>query len=512
MFFEFTDRMRRRLKYPVCVFTVFSIIFMLFFMHMGSVEVFADGRENDAGFASPGDMTMCMEIPGNSSVATASDPEFLPQDAPVIQGSSAMVMDMDDNTILYEKSVQERYVPGGLVKLVSAFTFCKTGNPDAEITATENDAKDENSILNILPGESFRAVDLMDAMVISGGAEASVLLAKGSAGSEKRFVREMNQAAEAAGAENSSFSDASGYSRDSYTTSYDMCRILQQAYSYDTFRNAVDQAYIKIPATNLSGARELWSQNRMLYLQDDAYYQFSRGGRLGVGDGGTYNFCSFAEKEGRQLVLALFGEPSADQCFQDAELLFDFSFQNYKIAHPLSGYAFQNVQEQSKNDVLQNFLRLTSSEQPFYDWNRNFGIYARSFVSDSDFEIQFRKKDSSEIEENNRFAGDFYIFYDGQEIAETPVYVKINTAASETNADEKNFTSDKDNIFQKIVVILILILLAGILILGVLLIVMKKKKNQWKKVKIHYHPSGKNVRVISYEEDQETEPENEKKS
>lgn len=88
-----------------------------------------------------------------------------------------------------------------------------------------------------LPGEQVRAIDLLYGAMLPSGAECCIALADHIAGSERDFVKLMNQKAEAIGMNNTHFENATGlHDENHYTTVEDLAVLLMNALRNDTFR------------------------------------------------------------------------------------------------------------------------------------------------------------------------------------------------------------------------------------------------------------------------------------
>lgn len=87
----------------------------------------------------------------------------------------------------------------------------------------------------------------------------------------------MNQKAAELGMENTHFVNPSGlHDPEHYTTAYDIYLMAHAAMQYETFRTIVSTARYVVPATNMSGERNLYTTNALIDNWRIAGYTYSK--------------------------------------------------------------------------------------------------------------------------------------------------------------------------------------------------------------------------------------------
>jgi D-alanyl-D-alanine carboxypeptidase (penicillin-binding protein 5/6) len=96
-------------------------------------------------------------------------------------------------------------------------------------------------------GEQLTERQLLEALLIPSGNNIAWMLAAGVAGSETRFIAEMNAKARALGMDHTTYTDPSGFDPDTVSTAADQLRVLQRAMRFTVFRQIVSMASVTLP-------------------------------------------------------------------------------------------------------------------------------------------------------------------------------------------------------------------------------------------------------------------------
>ncbi|HUA48220.1 MAG TPA: hypothetical protein VMA77_23480 [Solirubrobacteraceae bacterium] len=117
----------------------------------------------------------------------------------------------------------------------------------AEAQAVAGDRADGESVVAVAPGEQLTERQLLEGLLIPSGNNIAELLATTVAGSETRFVAEMNAQARALGMDHTIYTDPSGFDPGTVSTAADQLRVFQQAMRFPTFRQIVSMASVTLP-------------------------------------------------------------------------------------------------------------------------------------------------------------------------------------------------------------------------------------------------------------------------
>ncbi len=96
-------------------------------------------------------------------------------------------------------------------------------------------------------GEQLTERQLLEALLIPSGNNIARMLAARVAGSETRFVAEMNAEARALGMDHTIYTDPSGFDPSTVSTAADQLRVFQRAMRFPVFRQIVSMASVTLP-------------------------------------------------------------------------------------------------------------------------------------------------------------------------------------------------------------------------------------------------------------------------
>ena len=135
----------------------------------------------------------------------------------------------------------ERYPLSGAQ---DGFTITVTA---AQAQAEAQDAAQDQSVVAVQAGEQLTERQLLEALLIPSGNNIARMLAAQVAGSETRFVAEMNAEARALGMDHTTYTDPSGFDPSTVSTAADQLRVFQQAMRFPVFRQIVSMASVTLP-------------------------------------------------------------------------------------------------------------------------------------------------------------------------------------------------------------------------------------------------------------------------
>ena len=181
-------------------------------------------------------------------------------DAPAVQwplrGQAAFVLGNGRAAV----SPHERPAPiASLAKVMSAYVtleryplsgaqdgFTITVTP-AQAEAVAQDAAQRQSVVAVQPGEQMTERQLLEALLVPSGNNIAQMIATRVAGSETRFIAEMNADARALGMDHTIYTDPSGFDPGTVSTAADQLRVFRRAMSFPVFRQIVSMASVTLP-------------------------------------------------------------------------------------------------------------------------------------------------------------------------------------------------------------------------------------------------------------------------
>ncbi len=229
--------------------------------------------------------------------------------------------------------------------MVALLTIEKFKNLDEKVTSKESAYKGIGSLssANIRKGEELTVKDLLYALMLSSSNEAANILAEAISGDIPTFVELMNKRAKELGANTTLFTNATGiYDEDSYTTSRDAAVITKFAINFESFMEISNATIYKIPKTNLSAERTLYTNNQIILKSSPFYVSYVKGIKTATSVEAGYSLISVADKkigkkEERMLAIVLgcpknTGGTTMANAFNDTKVLYSWVYSTYKLS------------------------------------------------------------------------------------------------------------------------------------------------------------------------------------
>ena len=254
---------------------------------------------------------------------------------------SALLYDLQSDTIIFGKNMDESLNPAGLVKIMTGLVIAEQCSMDELVTIRQEVLdllSSSNRSLDFQDGEVIPVGDLMYAILVEAANEAAVIAAVHVSGSEEAFVEEMNRYAEELGCTGTHFANVHGLHDDSQkSTARDMAKILMTAIKNEAFWEPFSTYVVRIPATNLGPERKL-SSGSFVFNQNLGSNHFDKrvtGSRTGTTINGERSIVLTAEYNDVELISIVMGSVSEINpngragFYKEARVLLDIGFNEY---------------------------------------------------------------------------------------------------------------------------------------------------------------------------------------
>jgi len=147
-----------------------------------------------------------------------------------VNADSAIIVDIGNGDVLFEKNADKRLQPASTVKVMTAVLALENKPGNAVIIPTDSVKKVEPTNIGLKPGIRYMLKDLISSILIKSANDSAVAIAEGVSGTEAGFVKLMNDKAQKIGMANTHFTSASGLPSnprsEQYTTSRDLSRMM----------------------------------------------------------------------------------------------------------------------------------------------------------------------------------------------------------------------------------------------------------------------------------------------
>ncbi|MDP8230311.1 MAG: D-alanyl-D-alanine carboxypeptidase family protein [Candidatus Gorgyraea atricola] len=195
-----------------------------------------------------------------------------------ISAESAVLMSPIMKRIVYSKNPNLRLSPASTTKIMTAIVVLKNSSLDKEVTVSKRAASMEPSKVYIKKDEIYLTGDLLKALLLNSGNDASVALAENVAGSEEEFVEMMNKAAKGIGAKNTHFKTSNGLPAEGqYSTAYDLALIVREAMRHEEIVEIMKKKTDQIKEVRTGRVIKLRSHNKSLW-KDTPYKMLGKTG------------------------------------------------------------------------------------------------------------------------------------------------------------------------------------------------------------------------------------------
>ncbi|MEW9094438.1 MAG: D-alanyl-D-alanine carboxypeptidase [Clostridiaceae bacterium] len=260
-----------------------------------------------------------------------------------LYSSNAILINLDDNQILLDKSSDERIYPASLTKIMTAIVAIEN-LPDLHemIYLPENIFKklysEGASMAGFLPNEKVEAIDLIYGVLLPSGAESCIGLADAIAGSERKYVKLMNEKAKELGMKNTHFTNSTGlHHRNHYSTVNDIAKLLEYALQNDTFREVFTSKRHSTKATNLHPDGITFHSTMFKHMSTkEVNNGIIQGGKTGYTEEAKLCLASLAKIDGKEYILVTAnaeGNPQTEQFnISDAFSVYNQIFENSAVS------------------------------------------------------------------------------------------------------------------------------------------------------------------------------------
>jgi D-alanyl-D-alanine carboxypeptidase (penicillin-binding protein 5/6) len=179
----------------------------------------------------------------------AHNPELVapaPMSAP-----SILAIDVDTESILFEKNSYTKRSIASLTKLMTAYIILKENDPSEIVTVSANAAGAEGSRMGLQSGEKISIKNLLYGLFIESGNDAALALAENNAGSEEAFIQKMNEEAKNLGLENTHYANTTGLDNDAaYSTAHDLLVLSAHLINDPSVREIVNHSTAEVQGEN----------------------------------------------------------------------------------------------------------------------------------------------------------------------------------------------------------------------------------------------------------------------
>lgn len=232
---------------------------------------------------------------------------------------AGVLFDLDSGEVLWREDPSQELPVASLTKMMTALVVVDRAKPDREYRVTRQAIDFSGSAVGLPRGKRVEAESLLAAMLIQSGNDAATALAIGVAGSEKRFVRLMNERARKLGLDCTKFVSPDGLEPGNRSCAADLAALARLAMDEPRIRRIVRQEEAAVPFPIAGGRQHLATTNPLL--------KTGYAGTIGLKTGFTERagpcLVGVVRRGGRTLGVVLIDSADPNR---DARALFDRAF------------------------------------------------------------------------------------------------------------------------------------------------------------------------------------------
>ena len=253
-----------------------------------------------------------------------------------VAGKSAVLMDTETGTVIYESNAHEPLAPASVTKVMTMLLVMEAIDSerirwDDTVTASETAAAKGGSQIYLKVGETMTVSDMVKSIAVSSANDCACAMAEHLAGSEAGFVEQMNQRAEELGMKDTHFVNCTGLddapeAARHKTSAHDIALM-----SRELLKNHPDiKKFTTIwMDTVRDGTFGLANTNKMV-----RFYNGCTGLKTGFTSGAGYCLSASAERDGMELIAVVMGSTTSQERFAACKSMLDYGFANFALYTP----------------------------------------------------------------------------------------------------------------------------------------------------------------------------------
>ncbi|MFA5388171.1 MAG: D-alanyl-D-alanine carboxypeptidase family protein [Candidatus Omnitrophota bacterium] len=203
---------------------------------------------------------------------------LLAKETVYVTARSAVLMKIWNKKLVYSKNPHTKLAPASTTKIMTALVVLRRSPLNKKVVVSRNAAFAPPSKVDIKKGERYSTEDMLKALLLNSGNDASIALAESVAGTEKAFTKLMNEAARKIGCRNTNFETSNGLpAKGQYSTAYDLALIMREAIKDKRLLDILRIKNAEITELNTGRRIKLRNHNKSLW-KDTPYSMLGKTG------------------------------------------------------------------------------------------------------------------------------------------------------------------------------------------------------------------------------------------
>lgn len=247
------------------------------------------------------------------------------------QASSAVMIEADTGTVLYEKNANEKMPPASITKVMTMLLIMEAVERGElkltdKVRTSERAASMGGSQIFLQPGEEMTVEDMMKGIAIASGNDASVAMAEHLAGTEESFVARMNERAQQLGMKNTHFVNSNGLpAPNHYSSAADIAIMSRELLKHEgiTKFTGTYQDYLRKDTES-----PFWLVNTNKLVR---FYEGVDGLKTGYTGEAKYCLTATAKRDNMRVIAVVMGEPDVKTRNNEVSTMFNYAFTHFQV-------------------------------------------------------------------------------------------------------------------------------------------------------------------------------------
>ena len=247
-----------------------------------------------------------------------------------VEAKAALLMEKETGQVLFAKEEHQRLEPASVTKIMTLLLTMEAISRgelryEDTVTVSKNASSMGGSQVYLSEGEQITVEELLKAVCVSSGNDASVALAEQVSGVTELFVQQMNNRAKELGMVDTCFLNPTGLPAEGHVTSaYDIALMSRELILHQPDLRRFTTIWMD---TIRGGEFGLSNTNKLI-----RFYEGATGLKTGSTDAAGYCISATAERSGMELIAVVLGGETSQQRFEDAKTLLNYGFSTYALA------------------------------------------------------------------------------------------------------------------------------------------------------------------------------------
>ena len=264
-------------------------------------------------------------------VETISETDTLASSELIPSAKSGLLMEASTGKIVFEKEKDLRVSVASMTKMmlqIIVLEHIESGKIKWEdmVTTSPEASSLGGSQLFLSPGEEMTVLELFKGVSMASANDASVALAEHISGSEKEFVKIMNEKVKQLNLKNTKFKNSTGLDEeDHYSSAYDMAIIAQELLKHEKILefSSLYEDYLRVDTKE-----NFWLVNTNKLVR---FYEGADGLKTGFTDDAMYCLAATAKRGDLRFIAIVLGVETGKIRNAETMKLLDYGFAHYQM-------------------------------------------------------------------------------------------------------------------------------------------------------------------------------------